>query len=65
MADVDVHIEIEKERSLDRFLRNAVFYTANPALLAVTGSKGETLVSDKLHNSDHVLIRQKSKAVFM
>ena len=30
------------------------------ALLAVTGSKGETSVFDKLHNHfDHVLIRQK------
>ena len=52
----------EKEESQDRFLRNAVFQMANPALFAVTNSKGKTSVSDKLHDySDHALIEQKSQ----
>ena len=29
---------------------NALFQTAKPALLVVTTSKGETLISNKLHN---------------
>ena len=52
-----------KKENQDRFLRNIVLQTANPGLLAVTSSKGETSGLDKLHNhSDHVLIWQKSQA---
>ena len=41
-------------------VKNAIFWTAQPALLAVTSSKVETLVLDKLHNhSNHVLIGGK------
>ena len=58
-----LHIKVKKRRSQDRSRKNAVFQTAKLALLVVTGSKGGTLVSDKLHDqSDHVLIRQKSEA---
>ena len=43
-------------------MRNAVFHTAMSALLAVTVSKGKTLVSDEPHDhSHHVLIQQKSQ----
>ena len=56
-----VHIDVEKEGSEDRSSRNAVFHTAKRALLAVTGSKGETSVLDKLHgHSDHVVIGRKA-----
>ena len=43
-ADGDVHIKVEKEESKDRSLRNAVFWMASPALLAVTARKDKTLV---------------------
>ena len=47
----------------DRFVRNAVFPAANLALLAVTDSKGETSVLDKLHDhANHVLIWKKFQA---
>ena len=38
------------------------FLGAQPAVLEVTGSKDETLISDKLHDhSDHVLIQKKAQ----
>ena len=53
-----VDVDVEKE-SQDRSLKNAIFQFA---LLAVTGSKGKTSDSDKLHNHFiYVFIRQKSQ----
>ena len=55
-----VFIDVEKEGSQGRFQRNVLFQAWQPALLAVTGCKGETLVSDKLHDHfDHVHIPKK------
>ena len=51
-----VRIDVEKEGSHDRSLRNAVSQTSKAALLAVTVIKSETLILKKLHDhSDHVL----------
>ena len=44
-------------------LKNAIFQMTKLSLIIFTGSKGETLVSGKLHeNSDQILIPKKSKA---
>ena len=45
------------DRSQDQSQRNAVFQTAKPASLAVTGSKGKMSVPDKFYDhSNHVRI---------
>ena len=50
------------ERIQNPSLKNAVYQTAKPAVLALTGSKDETSVSDKLHDhSDYVFIQHKSQ----
>ena len=45
--------------SKDQILENAVSQTAEPALLAVTGSKGKVSVSYKFHHHSNVVVREK------
>ena len=46
-----VLIEIKREGSQDRFLKNPLFQTVKPALLSATGSKSETSVSATMVNN--------------
>ena len=43
-----MHIDIEKKGCQDQSLWDAVFQMSQPASLAVTGSKGETSIPNKI-----------------
>ena len=56
-----IYIDIKKEKGQDRSLGHAISQTSKPALLAITGGKGEASILDKLQDHpNHVLIRQRS-----
>ena len=56
----DLCMDVEKKRSQDKFPNNTASQMTEPAVLAVTGSNDETLVTDKLHAESNYCLSDKS-----